>query len=375
MNLEEAPVAFHLLAKPTGAACNLACRYCFFLAKQELYPGSRFRMSGAVLEAYISQLLAAHQVPEVAIAWQGGEPTLMGLDFFRHSVALAKRYRQPGQQISHTIQTNGTLLDDEWCAFFKEHRFLVGLSLDGPRELHDVYRVDRGGKGTFDRVMAGLRLLQKHDVDCNLLVTVNRVNADYPLDVYRFLRDEAGAEWLQFIPIVERVNADGRTVLQEGSTVTARSVLPRQFGQFLSVIFEEWVHRDVGRVFVQMFEATLRKWGGLPSGMCIFKPTCGLGPALEHNGDLYSCDHFVQPSHRLGNILHTPMLELVTGERQRQFGQAKANNLPRYCRACEFHFACHGECPKNRFLITPDGEAGLNYLCEGYRAFYRHADP
>jgi uncharacterized protein len=370
-----APPAFHLLAKPTGAACNLDCAYCFFLDKEVFYPGSKFRMSDSALEQYIRQLIEAHQVNEVNIAWQGGEPTLMGLDFYRRAMTLVEKYRRPGMTFLHTMQTNGTLLDEEWVTFFKEYDFLLGISIDGPAELHDVYRLDKGGRATFDRVMRGLRLLQKHGVEYNVLTTVNRVNADYPLDVYRFLRDEAGTTWMQFIPVVERINLDGLTLTQEGSTVSDRSVRPEQFGLFLSAIFDEWVRHDVGRIFVQTFEATLANWLGMPSsGMCVFNETCGTGLAIEHNGDLYSCDHFVEPKYLLGNIEQTHMLELVASPQQLKFGQDKRDSLPRFCRECDVRFACHGECPKNRFILTPDGEPGLNYLCAGFKEFFHHVD-
>lgn len=368
-----APPAFHLLAKPTGAACNLDCAYCFFLDKEALYPGSKFRMSEAVLEQYIRQLIESHQTDRVNIAWQGGEPTLMGLDFYRQAMALAEKYRRPGMTFLHTMQTNGTLLDDEWAAFFKENDFLIGISLDGPRELHDVYRLDKGGRPTFDRVMRGVRLLQKHGVEFNVLTTVNRINGDYPLEVYRFLRDEVGADWMQFIPVVERVNADGLTLYQEGTTVSERSVKPDQFGHFLCAIYDEWVRHDVGSIFVQTFEATLRNWLGMPSsGMCVFNETCGTGLAIEHNGDLYSCDHFVEPNYYLGNIEKEHMIELVASPQQLKFGLDKRDTLPRYCLECDVRFACHGECPKNRFILTPDGEPGLNYLCAGFKEFFHH---
>jgi uncharacterized protein len=373
-----APPAFHLLAKPTGAACNLDCAYCFFLDKEAFYPGSRFRMSETVLEQYIRQLIESHQGDSVNIAWQGGEPTLMGLDFYRRAMALVEQHRRPGMTFLHTMQTNGTLIDDEWAAFYKEHDFLIGISIDGPAELHDVYRVDKGGRPTFDRVMAGLRRLQAHGVDYNVLTTVNRTNADHPLRVYRFLRDEVGTTWMQFIPVVERINADGRTLYQEGTTVSDRSVLPEQFGAFLSAIFDEWVRRDVGAVFVQTFEATLRNWLGLgASGMCVFNETCGTGLAIEHNGDLYACDHFVEPDYLLGNIGETHMIELVASPQQLKFGQDKADTLPRYCLECDVRFACHGECPKNRFLPapgSPPGDASLNYLCAGFKAFFHHVE-
>jgi len=370
-----APQAFHLLAKPTGAICNLDCAYCFFLDKEVFYPGSKFRMSEPVLEQYIRQLIESHQTDSVNIAWQGGEPTLMGLDFYRRTMDVVEKYRRPGMRFLHTMQTNGTLLDDEWAAFFKEHGFLIGISIDGPRPLHDVYRVDKGGKPTFDRVMRGLRLLQGHGVEYNILTTVNRVNGDYPLEVYRFLRDEAGTDWMQFIPVVERINADGLTLYQEGGTVSERSVLPEQFGRFLSTIFDEWVRHDVGRIYVQTFEATLRNWLGMgASGMCVFNETCGTGLAIEHNGDLYSCDHFVEPNYFLGNIQDKHLIELVASPQQLRFGQDKRDTLPRYCLECDVRFACHGECPKNRFIETPDGEDGLNYLCAGFKAFFHHVD-
>jgi len=284
------PRAFHVMAKPTGSACNLDCEYCFFLKKWKLYPGSKFHMSDAVHDAYITQLFAAHRVPRVTVAWQGGEPTLMGLDFFRRSVDFQKAHAKPGTVIENTFQTNGILLDDEWCRFFYENNFLVGLSLDGPRALHDTYRKDKAGRGTFERVMKALRLLQAHNVEFNILCTVNSKNADYPLEVYRFFRDEARIPYLQFIPIVERDNDTG---YQEGSRVTDRSVKPEQYGRFLVEIFDEWVRKDVGRAFVLNFDGALAGWLGMAGSLCIFGPTCGLGMALEDNGDLYSCDHFV----------------------------------------------------------------------------------
>ncbi len=368
-----APDAFHLLAKPTGAICNLDCAYCFFLDKEVFYPGSKFRMSDSVMEAYIRQLIESHRADEVTIAWQGGEPTLMGLDFYRRAMAIVEKYRRPNMRFLHTIQTNGTLLNDEWCAFFKEHNFLLGISIDGPRELHDVYRVDKGGKPTFDKVMRGIRLLQAHEVEFNILTTVNHVNANYPLEVYHFIRDEIGSDWMQFIPVVERINEDGLTLYQEGTQVSERSVGSEQFGRFLSEIFDEWVRHDVGRVYVQTFEATLRNWLGMESsGMCVFNKTCGQGLAIEHNGDLYACDHFVEPNYFLGNIQQDHMIELVASEKQVKFGQDKYDALPKYCLECDVRFACHGECPKNRFLLTPDGELGLNYLCAGFKHFFHH---
>jgi uncharacterized protein len=383
------PRPFNLLAKPTGATCNLDCKYCFFLSKEMLYPGDRFRMSDQLLETYIRQLLEAQPPDEVNVAWQGGEPTLMGLDFFKRSIEYVERYRKPGQRILHTIQTNGTLLNDEWCAFFKVHNFLVGLSVDGPKEMHDAYRVNKGGAGSFDQVMRGWEMLRRHDVDVNILSTIHAANADHPLEVYRFFRDELQTRFMQFIPIVERTSqeflplanlgwgerpgAERPLYTQRGNLVTERSVGAEQFGRFLIAIFDEWVRRDVGEVFVQTFDVALGSWLGQHS-LCIFSPTCGSALALEHNGDLYSCDHYVEPGYLLGNILQTPMAELVGSEKQRAFGLDKLSSLPKYCRECDVRFACHGECPRNRFITTPDGEPGLNYLCAGYKAFFKHID-
>ncbi len=338
----EAHGAFHLLAKPTGAVCNLDCSYCFFLSKEMLYPGSRFRMADELLEAYVEQLIDAHShVPEVMIAWQGGEPTLMGIDFFRRSVELADKYLKPGQRAVYTIQTNGTLLDPEWAAFFEENDFLVGISIDGPRELHDAYRVNKGGKGSFDQVMRGLDHLKAGGVEWNALTTIHAANADHGREVYCFLRDECGAQFVQFIPIIERVaeaDADGTVpwtswrdrplYVQEGDRVTGRSVTSEQYGRFLIDVFEEWVRQDVGEVYVQMFDVALANWVGEPPSLCIHSETCGLALALEHTGDLYSCDHFVEPRHKLGNIRETRMLELVSSQQQRQFGLDKRDTPP-----------------------------------------------
>ncbi len=365
------PRAFHIMAKPTGAACNLACDYCFFLSKERLYPGSRFRMSEEVLESYLRQLLEAHQVPRVTVAWQGGEPTLMGLDFFRRAQEYIERCRKPNTTVELTLQTNGILLDDEWCEFLHENGFLVGLSIDGPRQMHDAYRHDKAGKPVFDRVMRGLRLLREHKVEFNILTTVHAANGDHGLEVYRFLRDEVGAQYLQFIPIVER---DNETGFQEGKALTDRSVSPAQYGRFLISIFDAWVKRDVGQVFVQTFDGVLASYVRGRSTLCVFSPTCGEAAALEHNGDLYSCDHFVEPKHLLGNILETPLAELMGSDKQRTFGQDKRDTLPRYCWDCPWLFACRGECPKNRVLDTPDGEPGLNYLCAGLKAFFEHTE-
>jgi uncharacterized protein len=360
------PETFHVMAKPTGAICNLDCKYCFYLEKENLFErGTRFRMSDEVLEAYVRQQIEAQRGSEVVFAWQGGEPTLMGLEFFKKAVALQKRFAA-GRRMQNAFQTNGVLLDDDWCEFFKRENFLIGISIDGPRELHDGYRVDKGGKPTFDRVMNGIELLKKHGVEFNTLSVVHRENALQPLTVYNFLKS-IGSLYLQFIPLVERGAAPG--------SVTDRSVRPEDYGGFLVSIFEEWVRADVGKVFVQLFDVSLGIWMGNPSGLCLFSETCGDAVALEHNGDVFSCDHFVYPEYKLGNLLNTGLGDLVRSPRQREFGGAKAATLPGYCQRCEVRFACHGECPKNRFTETPDGEPGLNYLCAAYKRFFTHVNP
>ena len=366
-----APPYFHMMAKPTGPICNLDCEYCFFLSKEALYPGDRFRMSEDLLDTYIRQVIESQSAPEVTIAWQGGEPTLMGVGFFRRAIELAEHYKRPGQVVHQTIQTNGTLLTDEWCELFHDHSFLVGLSVDGPRGLHDTYRVDKKGRPTFHKVMRGHKLLVDHDVNYNVLCTVNAENQDHPLDVYRFFRDDLAARHIQFIPIVERDNDTG---FQEGDTVTGRSVTSEDWGDFLTCVFDEWVVRDVGTVFIPTFDAALASWLGVAPSMCVFAETCGNAVALEHNGDVYSCDHFVEPDYLLGNIAETHMLELLASPEQRAFGEVKRSSLPAYCLECDVRFACQGECPKNRFILTPDGDPGLNYLCAGYKAFFTHID-
>ncbi len=388
--LSDAPPGFHLLSKPSGSTCNINCTYCFFLSKEALYPNDKSRMSDATLEEYIRQLLESHISPEVTIAWQGGEPTLMRLDFFKRSVEIANKYKKPGQTVLHTFQTNGILLDDEWCAFFKEHNFLVGLSVDGPREIHDAYRVDRGAKGTFDRVMNGWAMLRKHEVDFNILCTVHAANEKHGREVYRFFRDELHAQWIQFIPIVERASKEtieianqgwaeqaGRNRLlytQTGTLVTERSVGGRQYGQFMIDVFEEWVRHDVGTVFVQLFDVTLEAYTGSHL-LCIHAPTCGGAPVLEHNGDLFSCDHYVEPDYKLGNIHDTHMLEMVASAEQIKFGNDKRDTLTAQCKRCEVLPLCNGGCPKDRFSLSTDGEPGQNYLCRGLELFFKHTQP
>jgi uncharacterized protein len=347
-------------------------------------------MSDETLEAYIRQYIASQRTREITFAWQGGEPTLMGLDFFQRAIALQKKYTKPGMVIQNTLQTNGTLLNTEWAEFFKKHNFLLGISIDGPQALHDEFRVNKGGEGSFAQVMRGLRLLQEHGVEYNILCTVHAANQDYPLEVYRFFRDELSAAFIQFIPIVERVTPEilplanlgwserdgGERPLytQAGDKFTRRSVNAEKYGAFLNTIFDEWVRNDVGKIYIQHFDVALGAWLGQPGALCIFAPTCGQALALEHNGDLFSCDHFVEPHYLLGNIHETDLLKLGAAPKQRQFGEEKLSTLPKYCRECEVRFACHGGCPKNRFIRTPDGETGLNYLCAGYKAFFNHID-
>jgi uncharacterized protein len=390
ISVTNAPPGFHLLAKPSGSTCNIDCTYCFFLSKEALYPNEKSRMPATTLEEYIRQLLESHRTPDVTVAWQGGEPTLMRREFFERAVEVVEKYRRPEQKVLHTFQTNGILLDDDWCAFFKTHGFLVGLSVDGPREIHDTYRVDRRDNGTFDRVMDGWRLLRKHQVDFNILCTVNAANEHHGRTVYRFLRDELGAKWVQFIPIVERASEEtlaianqgwsdqpGRKRLlytQSGNLVTERSVGGEQYGRFLIDVFEEWVRHDIATVFVQLFDVTLEAFFGRHM-LCIHAPTCGLGPALEHNGDLYSCDHFVEPKFLLGNIHQTHMVELITSPAQRKFGQDKRDSLTAQCQDCKVRHLCNGGCPKDRFALSRDGEPGQNYLCAGLELFFMHTGP
>ena len=383
-------MAFHVMAKPIGPICNLDCKYCFYLEKEALYPDkSNWRMPDRVLEAYVRQYIEAQDVPEVTFAWQGGEPTLMGLDFFRRVVELQKKYAA-GKTIANALQTNGTLLDDDWCTFFRDENFLVGLSIDGPCELHDYYRVDKSGRPTFDAVSRGMNLLKRHAVPFNTLCVVNRRNQSHPLEVYDFLKRH-GSGYIQFIPLVERAgggetfgHAPHREVFaappspdghDRPSPVTPWSVEPLAYGKFLSAIFDQWVRHDVGSVFVQIFDIMLGVWTGMEAALCVFRQRCGRAMALEHNGDLYSCDHYVYPQYKLGNIRDTHVATLLTSPQQTKFGNDKLDTLPNYCRQCDVRFACNGECPKHRFMMTPDGEAGLNYLCAGYKHFFTHIAP
>jgi uncharacterized protein len=380
----EALPGFHIIAKPTGPICNLDCKYCFYLEKESLYPKtggkSSWAMPDAVLEAYIKQYIEAQRAPVISFVWQGGEPTLLGVDFFRKAVAFQKQYAD-GKRIENGFQTNGVLLDDRWGEFFSGNRFLIGLSIDGPRNLHDRYRVDKGGKPTFDEVMKGIECLKRHRVEFNTLTVVNRQNSQHPLEVYHFLK-KIGSGFMQFIPIVERIGEaptpEGLSLVPpdfDGARVSEWSVDSRQYGRFLCAIFDEWVRNDVGKVFVQLFDVALEAWVGMEPSLCVFRRTCGEAMAIEHNGDLYSCDHYVYPENRLGNIMEDPMLSLVGSAKQRKFGRDKWDTLPKYCRECEVRFACNGECPKHRFIRTPEGEEGLNYLCAGYKQFFTHIDP
>jgi len=373
------------MAKPIGPICNLDCTYCYYLEKEKLFPkGENFKMTPEVMETYIQQYIASQNTLEVTFSWQGGEPTLLGLEYFKKIVELQRRH-SGGRKINNTLQTNGTLLDDAWCAFFQENSFLIGLSIDGPRKLHDTYRLDKGQKPTFDRVMDGINLLKKHRVEFNTLTVVSASNAKHPLEVYEFLR-EVGSGYIQFIPLVERLPGESAVVNgldfaeppesgQLPSPVTRWSVPSELYGDFLIAIFNEWVSRDVGKVFVQMFDVSLGIWSGHGPGLCLFLENCGEALAVEHNGDLYSCDHFVYPKYHLGNIMNDSLGAMVNSDQQRSFGQAKSETLPKYCRECDVRFACHGECPKHRFLTTPDGEEGLNYLCTGYKKYFHHVDP
>lgn len=370
---------FHVMTKATGPICNLDCKYCYYLEKENLYPDTKnWGMNEETLERYVKQYIEGQNVPEIHFAWQGGEPTILGVDFFRKAVAFQKQYAN-GKTITNALQTNGTLLDDEWGAFLAEHQFLIGLSVDGPRAIHDEYRVDKGGRSSFDRVMRGLDFLKKHKVEFNTLTCVHRANQNKPNDVYRFLKD-IGSRYMQFIPIVERTANAPETLklVQPDYEGDARlsywSVRPLAYGKFLSAIFDEWVRKDVGRYFVQIFDVALQAWVGMEPGLCVFAETCGNALVMEHNGDLYSCDHYVYPDFKVGNINDAPLSELVHSEVQAAFGEAKKSTLPKYCVECEVRFACNGECPKHRFIETPDGEAGLNYLCAGYKHFFNHID-
>lgn len=376
------PTAFHVMTKPSGPLCNIDCKYCFYLEKSKLFPDQKhWRMPDDVLESYIRQYIEAQDTPEIQFAWQGGEPTVLGVSYFENVVRLQEKYAN-GKSIANAFQTNGTLLDDAWGEFLHRNNFLVGLSIDGPQKIHDNYRVDKQGKPTFHKVKRGLDILKRHHVEFNTLTCVNRKNATRAREVYTFLRDE-GSGHMQFIPIVERRGEDCGSqdlelVLPDSpmdAKVTAWSVRPDDFGQFMCTIFDEWVRNDVGQVFVQTFEVALMAWMGLEPNLCIFQKECGLGLALEHTGDLYSCDHYVYPEHQLGNIMEKTIADMVASDQQTQFGKNKAATLPQYCLDCDVRFICNGDCPKHRFTNTPDGDPGLSYLCTGYKQLFHHIDP
>ncbi|HMO49852.1 MAG TPA: anaerobic sulfatase maturase [Kiritimatiellia bacterium] len=378
------------MTKPIGPICNLTCRYCYYLEKEAFYPRTHsFRMPDDVLQTYVRDYIAGQPGPEVQFAWQGGEPLLLGIDFFHKAISLQRQFAGE-KTITNVIQTNGTLLDDAWCAFFAEHGFLVGISLDGPQALHDAYRRDNRGQPTFNRVMKGVDYLQKHNVAFNTLTVVHRKNSLRPLEVYNFLKT-TGTTVFQFIPLVERLPPpdflpDDRNrpvwrpppepdATQTATRVSEQSVRPIDYGDFLIAIFDAWVRRDVGTYFLPIVDVALGNHMSLGSGLCIFAETCGQALALEHNGDLYSCDHYVYPEYRLGNIMTQPLGDMATSPRQQQFGLNKRDTLPRYCRECEVRHLCNGECPKHRFIRTPQGDPGLNYLCAGYKKFFRHITP
>lgn len=359
---------FQIFAKPAGAVCNLDCRYCYYLSKEALYPGTRvFRMEGERLEDYIAQQIAVTPGPEALFSWHGGEPTILGLDWFRNVVELQRKHRPAGKRIRNGIQTNGVLLNEDWCRFFAEEKFSVGLSLDGPPALHDGFRVNKDGQATHRQVMRAYRLLGQQKVPVDILCVVHARNAGRPLEVYRFFQ-EIGAQYISFIPLVEPRPDSPRGVSE-------RTAAASVFGDFLCAVFDRWVRHDVGRIIVQIFEEAARPSLGLDHSLCIFRPTCGDVPVVEHNGDFYCCDHFVDPGHRIGNIGHTPLPELLESPEQHAFGRAKQETLPHWCRECPVLDMCNGGCPKDRIIATPDGEPGLNYLCEGYRSFFTHCRP
>ena len=356
------------MAKPVGPLCNLDCQYCFYLEKETLFPqGENFQMPDEVLENYVRKYIQSQHTPEIHFAWQGGEPTLRGLNFFRKAVALQRRYAG-GRPVHNAFQTNGVLLDDEWCEFFAREKFLVGLSLDGPEHIHNRYRVDKAGAGSFAQVVQALEMLKKWRVEFNTLTCVTRQSPDEAVEIYQFLKEQ-GVQFMQFIPIVERT--DGL----DGSALTPWSVSSEGFGHFLTAIFDEWIQADVGRIFVTFFDMMLSAWCGIEPGLCTHARECGQAMALEHDGGLYACDHYVYPEFYLGNIMEKSIEEMLFSPAQIKFGRDKRETLPAYCRACDFLFACNGECPKHRFVQTPDGEPGLNYLCAGYKIFFRHIDP
>ena len=370
----------YVMLKPAGAHCNLACKYCYYLEKNNLYQNShRHLMSDEMLEQFTREYIEAQTMPQVLFTWHGGEPLMRSIDFYKKALALQKKYAH-GKQIDNVIQTNGTLLTDEWCEFFAQNHWLVGISIDGPQEYHDHYRVTPDGKPSWEKVMQGISLLKKHRVEWNAMAVVNAYNAEHPLEFYHFFRDN-GCQYLQFTPIVERLteHEDGRTLASLADDreipLADASVTPEQWGNFLCTIFDDWVRHDVGKMFVEIFDCTLANWMGVLPGICAYSKECGHAGVMEHNGDVYSCDHFVFPEYKLGNIRDKSLIDMLYGEKQQAFSRLKHTSLPRQCKECDMEFACHGECPKNRFEKDKYGEPGLNYLCQGYYQYYSHVAP
>lgn len=370
----------YVMLKPAGAHCNLACKYCYYLEKNNLYQNTpRHLMSDEMLEQFTREYIEAQTMPQVLFTWHGGEPLMRSIDFYKKALALQKKYAH-GKQIDNVIQTNGTLLTDEWCEFFAKNHWLVGISIDGPQEYHDHYRVTPAGKPSWEKVMQGIQLLKKHRVEWNAMAVVNAYNAEHPLEFYHFFRDN-GCQYLQFTPIVERLteHEDGRTLASLADDreipLADASVTPQQWGNFLCTIFDDWVRHDVGKTFVEIFDCTLANWMGVLPGICAYSKECGHAGVMEHNGDVYSCDHFVFPEYKLGNIREQSLIDMLYGEKQQAFSRLKHTSLPRQCKECDMEFACHGECPKNRFEKDKYGEPGLNYLCQGYYQYYSHVAP
>lgn len=370
----------YVMLKPAGAHCNLACKYCYYLEKNKLYPtAQRHLMSDEMLEQFTREYIEAQTMNQVLFTWHGGEPLLRSIDFYRKALSLQQKYAG-GRRIDNVIQTNGTLLTDEWCEFFAQNHWLVGISIDGPQPDHDHYRLTAAGKPSWKKVMQGIKLLKKHGVEWNAMAVVNAYNANHPLEFYRFFK-ENGCQFLQFTPIVERLtrHEDGRTLAsladKDEISLSEASVTPEQWGYFLCAIFDEWVRKDVGKIFVEIFDCTLANWMGISPGICAYSKECGHAGVMEHNGDVYSCDHFVFPEYKLGNIRDHSLIDMLYGEQQQEFSRLKHSSLPRQCRECDMEFACHGECPKNRFMKDKYGDSGLNYLCPGYYHYYQHVAP
>ena len=370
----------YVMLKPAGAHCNLACKYCYYLEKNKLYPtAQRHLMSDEMLKQFTREYIEAQTMNQVLFTWHGGEPLLRSIDFYRKALSLQQKYAG-GRRIDNVIQTNGTLLTDEWCEFFAQNHWLVGISIDGPQPDHDHYRLTAAGKPSWKKVMQGIKLLKKHGVEWNAMAVVNAYNANHPLEFYRFFK-ENGCQFLQFTPIVERLtrHEDGRTLAsladKDEISLSEASVAPEQWGYFLCAIFDEWVRKDVGRIFVEIFDCTLANWMGISPGICAYSKECGHAGVMEHNGDVYSCDHFVFPEYKLGNIRDHSLIDMLYGEQQQEFSRLKHSSLPRQCKECDMEFACHGECPKNRFMKDKYGDSGLNYLCPGYYHYYQHVAP